>query len=97
MFYQSILGEHAEAPGPGSPTHDPRALLSPETNSMLGQLQVRIKELKAWLRDTELFIFNSCLRQDREQDQQAGKQMQYFKVRLPPGSTSAGLQPLILG
>ncbi|XP_035239342.1 A-kinase anchor protein 6 [Anguilla anguilla] len=76
---QSILGEHAEAPGPGSPTHDPRALLSPETNSMLGQLQVRIKELKAWLRDTELFIFNSCLRQDREQDQQAGKQLQYFK------------------
>ncbi|KAJ8341675.1 hypothetical protein SKAU_G00339660 [Synaphobranchus kaupii] len=76
---QSILGEHTEVPGPGSPAHDPRALLSPETNCMLGQLQVRIKELKAWLRDTELFIFNSCLRQDREQDRQAGKQLQYFK------------------
>ncbi|XP_061074512.1 A-kinase anchor protein 6 isoform X2 [Conger conger] len=76
---QSILGEHAEAPGPGSPARDVRSLLSPETHSMLGQLQVRIKELKAWLRDTELFIFNSCLRQDREQDQQASKQLQYFK------------------
>ncbi|KAI1895588.1 hypothetical protein AGOR_G00107790 [Albula goreensis] len=76
---QGILGEHMEVPGPGSPAHDPRALLSPETNSMLGQLQRRIKELKAWLRDTELFIFNSCLLKEHEQDAQAHKQLQYFK------------------
>ncbi|KAG9336393.1 hypothetical protein JZ751_002740 [Albula glossodonta] len=79
---QGILGEHMEVPGPGSPAHDPRALLSPETNSMLGQLQCRIKELKAWLRDTELFIFNSCLLKEHEQDAQAHKQLQYFKKLL---------------
>ncbi|KAJ8394258.1 hypothetical protein AAFF_G00048410 [Aldrovandia affinis] len=77
---QRILGEHADAPGPGSPTHDPRALLSPETNGLLEQLQGRVRELKAWLRDTELLIFNACLRQERElQDPHASKQLQYFR------------------
>ncbi|KAG7466473.1 hypothetical protein MATL_G00165170 [Megalops atlanticus] len=84
---EGILREHAEVPGPSSPAQDPRALLSLETKSMLGQLESRIKELKAWLRDTELFIFNSCLRQERQQspqdtrgpqDPQAAKQLQYF-------------------
>ncbi|XP_032404169.1 A-kinase anchor protein 6 isoform X1 [Xiphophorus hellerii] len=42
----------------------PRSALSPMTNSLLEQLEARIKELKAWLRDTELLIFNSCLRQE---------------------------------
>ncbi|XP_054913065.1 A-kinase anchor protein 6 [Poeciliopsis prolifica] len=43
---------------------NPRSALSPMTNSLLEQLEARIKELKAWLRDTELLIFNSCLRQE---------------------------------
>ncbi|XP_041668648.1 A-kinase anchor protein 6 isoform X2 [Cheilinus undulatus] len=54
---------------------NPRSALSPLTNSLLEQLEARIKELKAWLRDTELLIFNSCLRQDKE----AAEQLQSFK------------------
>lgn len=58
----------------------PRDLLSPESSSLVRQLEVRIKELKGWLRDTELFIFNSCLRQESEGTINAEKQLQYFKV-----------------
>lgn len=58
----------------------PRDLLSPESGSLVRQLEVRIKELKGWLRDTELFIFNSCLRQENEGTMNAEKQLQYFKV-----------------
>ncbi|XP_023577578.1 A-kinase anchor protein 6 isoform X2 [Octodon degus] len=57
----------------------PRDLLSPESGSLVRQLEVRIKELKGWLRDTELFIFNSCLRQEKEGTMSAEKQLQYFK------------------
>ncbi|XP_067334928.1 A-kinase anchor protein 6 isoform X2 [Channa argus] len=57
------------------PVENPRSALSPLTNSLLEQLDARIKELKAWLRDTELLIFNSCLRQDKE----ASEQLQSFK------------------
>ncbi|XP_073924292.1 A-kinase anchor protein 6 isoform X3 [Castor canadensis] len=57
----------------------PRDLLSPESGSLVRQLEVRIKELKGWLRDTELFIFNSCLRQEKEGTMNAQKQLQYFK------------------
>lgn len=57
-----------------------RDLLSPESGSLVRQLEVRIKELKGWLRDTELFIFNSCLRQESEGTMNAEKQLQYFKV-----------------
>ncbi|KAJ6650635.1 hypothetical protein lerEdw1_005609, partial [Lerista edwardsae] len=57
----------------------PRDLLSPESGSLVRQLEVRIKELKGWLRDTELFIFNSCLRQESEGTINAEKQLQYFK------------------
>ncbi|XP_029973400.1 LOW QUALITY PROTEIN: A-kinase anchor protein 6 [Salarias fasciatus] len=46
------------------------------TNSLLEQLEARIKELKAWLRDTELLIFNSCLRQDKD----AAQQLTCFKA-----------------
>ncbi|KAM4723336.1 A-kinase anchor protein 6 [Anableps anableps] len=53
----------------------PRSALSPVTNSLLEQLEARIKELKAWLRDTELLIFNSCLRQEKD----ASKQLSSFK------------------
>uniref|UniRef100_A0A673CJ06 A kinase (PRKA) anchor protein 6 n=1 Tax=Sphaeramia orbicularis TaxID=375764 RepID=A0A673CJ06_9TELE len=49
-----------------------RSALSPLTNSLLEQLEARIKELKAWLRDTELLIFNSCLRQDKDATAQLG-------------------------
>ncbi|XP_039207811.1 A-kinase anchor protein 6 isoform X3 [Crotalus tigris] len=59
-----------------------RDLLSPESGSLVRQLEVRIKELKGWLRDTELFIFNSCLRQENEGTMNAEKQLQYFKDSL---------------
>ncbi|XP_058470763.1 A-kinase anchor protein 6 isoform X2 [Solea solea] len=52
-----------------------RSALSPLTNSLLEQLETRIKELKAWLRDTELLIFNSCLRNDKD----ANDQLHSFK------------------
>ncbi|KAL4613055.1 A-kinase anchor protein 6 [Arapaima gigas] len=76
---QRTLGELVQASNPSSSTTEPWGLLSPETSSMLRQLESRIKELKGWLRDTELFIFNSCLRHDHEQDPQTGKELQYFK------------------
>lgn len=53
-----------------------RAALSPLTNSLLEQLEARIKELKTWLRDTELLIFNSCLKEHKD----ASEQLQSFKV-----------------
>ncbi|KAK2826798.1 hypothetical protein Q5P01_021012 [Channa striata] len=59
----------------GVPVGNPRSALSPVTNSLLEQLDARIKELKAWLRDTELLIFNSCLRQDKD----TSEQLQSFK------------------
>lgn len=62
--------------GRGGAVENPRSALSPLTNSLLEQLEARIKELKAWLRDTELLIFNSCLRQDKD----AAEQLQSFKV-----------------
>ncbi|XP_040915868.1 A-kinase anchor protein 6 [Toxotes jaculatrix] len=61
--------------GRGVTVDNPRSALSPLTNSLLEQLEARIKELKAWLRDTELLIFNSCLRQDKD----ASEQLQSFK------------------
>ncbi|XP_041827319.1 A-kinase anchor protein 6 [Melanotaenia boesemani] len=60
----------------GAAPEGPRSALSPLTNSLLEQLEARIKELKAWLRDTELLIFNSCLRQDKD----ASEQLQSFKA-----------------
>ncbi|XP_048830052.1 A-kinase anchor protein 6 isoform X1 [Brienomyrus brachyistius] len=72
---EATLGELAKPPSSGSPAQLSPALLSPETTGMLRQLETRIKELKGWLRDTELLIFNSCLRQELQDD----KQLQYFK------------------
>uniref|UniRef100_A0A674ML43 A-kinase anchoring protein 6 n=1 Tax=Takifugu rubripes TaxID=31033 RepID=A0A674ML43_TAKRU len=54
---------------------NPRSSLSPLTNALLEQLEARIKELKVWLRDTELLIFNSCLREHKD----AAQQLQSFK------------------
>uniref|UniRef100_A0A3Q3WXX9 Uncharacterized protein n=1 Tax=Mola mola TaxID=94237 RepID=A0A3Q3WXX9_MOLML len=59
----------------GAAADDPRSALSPLTNSLLEQLEARIKELKVWLRDTELLIFNSCLRRHRD----ASEQLHSFK------------------
>lgn len=91
-FFQKILSEHSGpiSSQQNRPTgtnsllpggrdvavEKPRASLSPLTNSLLEQLEARIKELKAWLRDTELLIFNSCLREHKD----ASQQLQSFKV-----------------
>ncbi|XP_068569053.1 A-kinase anchor protein 6-like [Cebidichthys violaceus] len=63
------------AGGPGVAAENPRSALSPLTNSLLEQLEARIKELKAWLRDTELLIFNSCPGRGKD----APEQLQSFK------------------
>ncbi|NWU78808.1 AKAP6 protein, partial [Onychorhynchus coronatus] len=73
------LGEKIQDTMVGHSGLGPRDLLSPESGSLVRQLEVRIKELKGWLRDTELFIFNSCLRQENEGAMNAEKQLQYFK------------------
>uniref|UniRef100_A0A452HGQ1 A-kinase anchor protein 6 n=1 Tax=Gopherus agassizii TaxID=38772 RepID=A0A452HGQ1_9SAUR len=73
------LGEKIQDTMAGHSGSGPRDLLSPESGSLVRQLEVRIKELKGWLRDTELFIFNSCLRQENEGTMAAEKQLQYFK------------------
>ncbi|OXB66051.1 hypothetical protein ASZ78_001538 [Callipepla squamata] len=73
------LGEKIQDTMVGHSGLGPRDLLSPESGSLVRQLEVRIKELKGWLRDTELFIFNSCLRQENEGTMNAAKQLQYFK------------------
>ncbi|NXI45045.1 AKAP6 protein, partial [Galbula dea] len=73
------LGEKIQDTLVGHSGLGPRDLLSPESGSLVRQLEVRIKELKGWLRDTELFIFNSCLRQENEGTMNAEKQLQYFK------------------
>ncbi|XP_030643517.1 A-kinase anchor protein 6 [Chanos chanos] len=62
---QKTLAEHLDN---RASSQNPRSLLSPNTNGMLGQLERRIKELKSWLRDTELFIFNLSLQPDAEHD-----------------------------
>ncbi|XP_012384633.2 A-kinase anchor protein 6 isoform X1 [Dasypus novemcinctus] len=73
------LGEKIQDTVAGHSGSSPRDLLSPESGSLVRQLEVRIKELKGWLRDTELFIFNSCLRQEKEGTMNAEKQLHYFK------------------
>ncbi|XP_049753540.1 A-kinase anchor protein 6 isoform X2 [Elephas maximus indicus] len=73
------LGEKIQDTMAGHSGSGPRDLLSPESGSLVRQLEVRIKELKGWLRDTELFIFNSCLRQEKEGTMNTEKQLQYFK------------------
>ncbi|MGH0144739.1 UNVERIFIED_CONTAM: hypothetical protein FKN15_012576 [Acipenser sinensis] len=77
---QKSLGERMPGTGTEQTGVGPRDLLSPETGSLVRQLEVRIKELKGWLRDTELFIFNSCLRKEKEETLYTQKQLQYFKV-----------------
>lgn len=89
---QKTLAEHVE---PSVSQRSQRELLSPDTNRMVTQLESRIKELKSWLRETELFIFNLNLRPEAQQcesgtqdaddpqhDPQATKQLQHFKVSM---------------
>ncbi|XP_050989543.1 A-kinase anchor protein 6 isoform X2 [Labeo rohita] len=87
---EKTLAEHVE---PSVGQRSQRELLSPDTNRMVTQLESRIKELKSWLRETELFIFNLNLRPEAQQcesatqdaddpqhDPQATKQLQHFKA-----------------
>ncbi|XP_078089856.1 A-kinase anchor protein 6 isoform X2 [Mustelus asterias] len=79
QLLERTLGEKTQdtAAGPsGAGTCD---LLSPESSSLVRQLEVRIKELKGWMRDTELFIFNSCLLQEKEGTMEVQKKLHYFK------------------
>ncbi|XP_039597395.1 A-kinase anchor protein 6 [Polypterus senegalus] len=76
---EKTLAERTQSPTGGPAAVAQRDLLSPETGSLVTQLQGRIKELKGWLRDTELFIFNSCHRHEKDTSQQGHKQLQYLK------------------
>ncbi|XP_043929820.1 A-kinase anchor protein 6 isoform X2 [Protopterus annectens] len=76
---EKTLGEKIQSSVAGQSRMASRDLLSPVSNGLVRKLELRIKELKGWLRDTELFIFNSCLRQEKEGTMDAPKQLQYFK------------------
>eukprot|EP00062_Callorhinchus_milii_P008834 gi/632951936/ref/XP_007891570.1/ PREDICTED: A-kinase anchor protein 6 isoform X1 [Callorhinchus milii] len=76
---EKTLGEKTQDMVVGPNGAGPRDLLSPESSSLVRQLEVRIKELKGWMRDTELFIFNSCLLQEKEGTMDTQKKLQYFK------------------
>uniref|UniRef100_A0A8C5MRA8 A-kinase anchoring protein 6 n=1 Tax=Leptobrachium leishanense TaxID=445787 RepID=A0A8C5MRA8_9ANUR len=47
-------------------TCSPQPVLSPGSGNLVQQLDQRVKELKSWLRDTELTLYNSSLRVDEE-------------------------------
>lgn len=64
---------------PGSPS-------SSLSNALLEQLEARVKELKVWLRDTELLIFNSCLREHKD----AAQQLHSFKVAANAAALASG-------
>ncbi|XP_056402988.1 A-kinase anchor protein 6 isoform X2 [Hyla sarda] len=44
----------------------PRPVLSPGSGNLVQQLDQQVKELKSWLRDTELALYNSSLRVGKE-------------------------------
>nr|XP_033809135.1 A-kinase anchor protein 6 [Geotrypetes seraphini] len=73
------LGEKIQNAVGGQSEPNPRDVLSPESGKLVKELEVQIKELKGWLRETELFIFNSCLRREKGGETDAEKQLQYFK------------------
>ncbi|XP_029454787.1 A-kinase anchor protein 6 isoform X2 [Rhinatrema bivittatum] len=73
------LGEKIQGAVGGQSKSSPRDVLSPESGNLVRELEVQIKELKGWLRETELFIFNSCLRRQKGGEMDAEKQLQYFK------------------
>ncbi|KAG8449624.1 hypothetical protein GDO86_016312 [Hymenochirus boettgeri] len=53
-----------------------QVVLSPGSGSLLQQLDQRVKELKSWLRDTELTLYNSSLKLNGEGDGKAQKRLQ---------------------
>lgn len=59
------------------------ALLSPGTSSMVAQLELKIKELKSWLRDTELFIFSLSLWEDSQHQGHADASSDAHQASLP--------------
>ncbi|XP_061890626.1 A-kinase anchor protein 6 isoform X2 [Entelurus aequoreus] len=61
---ENILSGHSGSGQPQSRRPPADEVGGAARAAMLEQLQARIKELKAWLRHTELLIFNSCLRRD---------------------------------
>ncbi|KAM4013749.1 A-kinase anchor protein 6 isoform 1-T2 [Anomaloglossus baeobatrachus] len=46
----------------------PHPVLSPGSGNLVQQLDQRVKELKSWLRDTELALYNSSLRVGKEEN-----------------------------
>ncbi|XP_051882953.1 A-kinase anchor protein 6 isoform X2 [Pristis pectinata] len=76
---ERTLGEKTQDAALGPTGAGTCNLLSPESSSLVRQLEVRIKELKGWMRDTELFIFNSCLLQEKEGTAETQKKLQHFK------------------
>lgn len=54
----------------------PRPVLSPGSGSLVQQLDQRVKELKSWLRDTELALYNSSLRLDKEGNGSSNEHLQ---------------------
>ncbi|KAM8921250.1 A-kinase anchor protein 6 [Pelodytes ibericus] len=46
----------------------PQPVLTPGSGSLVQQLEQRVKELKTWLRDTELTLYNTTLRVDKEEE-----------------------------
>lgn len=77
---QKSLGEPVEVCTGELGTH---GLLSPGTSSMVAQLELKIKELKSWLRDTELFIFNLSLREDTRHRGHADTSCNVHQAPLP--------------
>ncbi|XP_053331197.1 A-kinase anchor protein 6 [Spea bombifrons] len=57
-------------------TSSPQPVLSPGSGSLVQQLEQRVKELKSWLRDTELTLYNSSLRVDEEGDGRSKERLQ---------------------
>ncbi|XP_018426826.1 PREDICTED: A-kinase anchor protein 6 [Nanorana parkeri] len=54
----------------------PRPVLSPGSGNLVQQLDQRVKELKSWLRDTELALYNSSLRVDKEDNGRTKEHLQ---------------------
>ncbi|KAI5611509.1 A-kinase anchor protein 6 isoform X2 [Silurus asotus] len=77
---EKSLGEKVEV-HPGE--QGTRGLLSPGTSSMVTQLELKIKELKSWLRETELFIFNLNLREDARHHGHADASCDAHQAPLP--------------
>lgn len=51
-------------------------MLSPGSGNLVQQLDQRVKELKSWLRDTELALYNSSLRVDKEDNESSKEHLQ---------------------